>query len=148
MPVQSIGHAVLKVSNMERAEAFYHGVLGLPIATRWDGLGRDMTFFTLGNHHDLAVVAMGDDAPQPPSAGTGLAHVAFKVGDSTDELAQMKRTLDEKGWPVDRAVDHGVTHSLYLRDPDGNGIELYVDVSDAWRQDPREIVATYAPLTI
>ena len=148
MPVQSIGHAVLKVSNMERAEAFYHDVLGLPVATRWDGLGRQMTFFTLGNHHDLAVMAMGDDAPRPTGKSVGLAHVAFKVGDSTEELAEMKRTLDEKGWPVDRAIDHGVTHSLYLSDPDGNGIELYVDVSDAWRRDPHEIVATYEKLTI
>ena len=55
MPIHSIGHAVLKVSNMERAEAFYCGVLGFPVATRWDGLGRDMTFFTLGNQlADLA----------------------------------------------------------------------------------------------
>jgi catechol 2,3-dioxygenase len=148
MPVQSIGHAVLKVSNIERAEAFYCDVLGLPVATRWDGLGRPMTFFTLGNHHDLAIVAMGDDAAPADPRGVGLAHVAFKVGESDEELLEMRAQLERHGWPVDRAVDHGVTHSLYVSDPDGNGIELYVDVDASWRTDPRQIVATYRPLTL
>lgn len=148
MPVQSIGHAVLKVSNLERAEAFYHGVLGLPIATRWDGLGYDMTFFTLGNHHDLAIAAMGDDAPAADPKGVGLAHVAFKVGDTHEELLEMKATVEARGWSIDRAIDHGVTHSLYLHDPDGNGIELYVDVNASWKSDPRQIVATYEKLAL
>lgn len=148
MPVQSIGHAVLKVSNMERAETFYRDVLGFRVATRWDGLGRAMTFFTLGNHHDLAIVAMGDDAPRSDPAGVGLAHVAFKVGDTDEELLDMRAQLATHDWPVDRAIDHGVTHSLYLRDPDGNGIELYVDVNASWRTDPHQIVATYQPLAL
>ena len=148
MPIQSIGHAVLKVSNMAKAEAFYHDVLGLPIATRWDGLGRDMTFFTLGNHHDLAIVAMGDDAKRADVDGVGLAHVAFKVGDTTAELLEMKQAVEGKGWKIDRAINHGVTHSLYLQDPDGNGIELYADVSDSWKGDPTEVVNTYEKLAI
>jgi catechol 2,3-dioxygenase len=148
MPVQSIGHAVLKVRSIERAEAFYTGVLGFPIATRANIRGNDMTFFTLGNHHDLAVVALGEDAPLADPRGVGLAHVAFKVGDSMEELQMMKQQLEERKWSVDRAVDHGVTYSLYLSDPDGNGIELYVDVSDAWKQDPAEIVNTYQTLEV
>lgn len=148
MPLQSIGHAVLKVSNLQRAEHFYCDVLGFRVATRWDGLGRDMTFFTLGNHHDLAIVAMGDDAPAADPRGVGLAHVAFKVGDSDEELLAMKAQLDAHGWAVDRAIDHGVTHSLYVSDPDGNGIELYVDVDARWKDDPREIVATYEKLAL
>ena len=148
MAVLSIGHAVLKVRNVEAAEAFYHGVLGFPIATRWDGLGVPMTFFTLGQHHDLAVVAVGEDAPLADPRGVGLAHVAFKCGNTLAELEEMKAILDAAPWPIDRAIDHGVTKSLYLRDPDGNGIELFVDVSDAWKRDPAELVNTYEPLKI
>jgi catechol 2,3-dioxygenase len=146
MPVKSIGHAVLKVRSIERAEAFYHGVLGMPVAVRWDGLGRDMTFFTLGNHHELAVMAIGDDAEGPSDKDVGLLHLAFCVGDSVEDLAAMRRELEDAGWPIERYVNHGVTWSLYLSDPDGNGIELYADVSDRWRADPAELVNTYEPL--
>ncbi len=144
MRVQQLGHAVLKVRDIGRAEEFYNGVLGLPIAAR---LGTSMTFFTLGNHHDLAVVAVGADAPDAPENAPGLYHVAFKVGDSLDELRAVKRELEDKGVVVDHASDHTVSQSLYLRDPDGNGLELYVDVSDEWRTNP-QAVATIAPLSL
>jgi catechol 2,3-dioxygenase len=148
MGVQSIGHAVLKVRDIATAEAFYHGVLGLPIAVRSDVAGPDMTFFSLNTHHDFAVVAMGADAPSADPRGVGLAHIAFKVGTTTEELEAMKRQVEERGAKIDRAIDHGVTRSLYLRDPDGNGIELFVDVSDAWREDPAALVNTYERLEI
>jgi len=144
MRVQQLGHAVLKVRDIGRAEEFYNGVLGLPIAAR---LGTSMTFFTLGNHHDLAVVAVGADAPDAPDNAPGLFHVAFKVGDSLDELRAVKSELEDKGVVVDHASDHTVSQSLYLRDPDGNGLELYVDVSDEWRTNP-QAVATIAPLSL
>jgi len=144
MRVQQLGHAVLKVRDIGRAEEFYNGVLGLPIAAR---LGTSMTFFTLGNPHDLAVVAVGADAPDAPDNAPGLFHVAFKVGDSLDELRAVKSELEDKGVVVDHASDHTVSQSLYLRDPDGNGLELYVDVSDEWRTNP-QAVATIAPLSL
>ncbi len=139
MPVRSLGHAVLNVRSLDRAEEFYHSVLGLPIATRSDEF--KMTFFTLGNHHDLAVREVGEDAPAPNPKGVGLYHLAFCVGDSLDELRTMKERLEERGVKIDRVIDHNVTGSLYLRDPDGNGIELYVDTSDAWKKDPSTIAA-------
>jgi catechol 2,3-dioxygenase len=144
MRIHQLGHAVLKVRDIGRAEEFYNGVLGLPIAAR---LGTSMTFFTLGNHHDLAVVAVGADAPDAPENAPGLYHVAFKVGDSLDELRAVKNELEDKGVVVDHASDHTVSQSLYLRDPDGNGLELYVDVSDEWRTNP-QAVATIAPLSL
>lgn len=145
MQVQQLGHAVLKVRDLERSEAFYNGVLGMPVAARLDRPG--MTFFTLGNHHDFAVMAVGDDAPEPVAEAPGLLHVAFKVGSSTDELRKVKDELEAAGVTIDRLTDHTVSHSIYLRDPDGNGVELYVDVSDEWRTDP-QAVASIGPLRL
>jgi catechol 2,3-dioxygenase len=145
MPVRSLGHAVLKVRDLERAEQFYHGVLGIPIATRSDKL--KMTFFTLGNHHDFAVLAVGDEAPAPDPKGVGLYHVAFNVGETIDDLRAMKQQLEANGVTIQRVSDHTVSYSLYLNDPDGNGIELYVDADDAWKNEPA-LVATAKPLTI
>lgn len=132
MPVRSLGHAVLKVRNRARAEEFYHDILGMPIATR----NERMTFFTLGNHHDFAVLEVGDDAPLAESNGVGLFHVAFNVGENLDDLRAMKAQLEAHGVAIARQVDHTVSQSLYLTDPDGNGVELYVDTSDVWKDDP------------
>jgi len=146
MQVEQLGHAVLKVRDIERAEGFYNGVLGLPVAARMqDGLG--MTFFTLGNHHDFAVVAVGPDGPEAAADSPGLFHVAFKVGDCLDQLRTVKKELEAAGVPIEMIADHTVSQSIYVRDPDGNGVELYVDTSDVWKTDP-QTVATIAPLDL
>ena len=137
MKVQALGHAVLKVRNQERAEQFYNGVLGIPIAARHERM--PMTFFTLGNHHDLAVLAVGDDAPDAPQNAPGLYHIALKVGDSLEELREVKEHLERSGVTIDRTIDHTVSQSIYLRDPDGNGVELYVDGSDVWKKEPQQV---------
>ena len=145
MKVQSIGHAVLKVRNLDTAEAFYNGVLGMPIATRNEDL--KMTFFTLGNHHDFAVVAVGNEAPRPPRESTGLFHVALKVGDTIEELREVRDHLQANNVKIDAIIDHEVSKAIYLRDPDGNGIELYVDAEETWKEDPSR-VAQGAPLAL
>lgn len=137
MKVRSLGHVVVKVRNQQRAEEFYNGVLGIPIAARHDGM--NMTFFTLGNHHDLAVIATGDDAPDAPRDAPGLFHIALNVGDSLDDLRATKARLEEAGVHIDGVVDHEVSKSIYVRDPDGNGVELYIDASDSWKEDPSRV---------
>ena len=137
MKVQALGHAVLKVRNQEQAEQFYSGVLGIPIAARHETM--PMTFFTLGNHHDLAILAVGDDAPDAPHDAPGLFHIALKVGDTLDDLREVKQHLESAGIKVDRTIDHVVSQSIYLTDPDGNGVELYVDGSDVWKEDPQQV---------
>ena len=144
MKIQSLGHVVLKVRDRKRAEEFYQGLLGIPVCARLES--PPMTFFSLGNHHDFAVVAVGEDAARPPQSATGLAHVAFKIGDSLDELREAKRQLDHAGVRA-APVDHVVTQSLYFQDPDGNTVELYVDSSDAWKEDP-DLVAGASPLEL
>jgi catechol 2,3-dioxygenase len=145
MKVQQLGHVVLKVRDRERSERFYTEVLGLPIAARMDA--PPMTFFTLGNHHDFAILGVGSDAPDAAENGPGLFHVAFKIGDSTDDLRRAKADLEARGIEIAMVADHTVTQSIYFADPDGNAIEVYADTSDVWRTDP-QTVATMAPLAL
>jgi len=132
------GHTFLKVSDRERAERFYCDVLGMEVAARMDA--PPMTFFSLGGHHDFGILGVGD-GPKAEANSPGLFHIAFKVGDSLDELRAAKAELEGAGATVEFAMDHSVTQSIYLHDPDGNMIELFVDVSDAWRDDPDLITA-------
>lgn len=144
MKIQSLGHVVIKVRNQQRAEAFYNRLLGIPIAARYAPLS--MTFFTLGNHHDFAVTAIGDDALEAPENSLGLQHIAFKIGTQIHELRDAKARIEATGLKV-VARDHKVTQSIYFNDPDGNTIELYVDTSDIWKEHP-EAVAQSAPLEL
>jgi catechol 2,3-dioxygenase len=73
--------------------------------------------------------------------------VVFKVGESLDELRAVKKELEAAGVPIDMVADHAVSQSMYVRDPDGNGVELYVDASDVWKTDP-QAVARFAPLDL
>jgi catechol 2,3-dioxygenase len=144
MKIKGLGHVVLRVTDRARAEAFYSGVLGLPVCARFDEGGMKMLFFSLGNHHDFAVMEVGGAAAS--TTGAGLHHVAFKIGDSLDELREAKARLDAAGIATN-PVDHEVTKSLYFEDPDGNGVELYVDASDVWRREPQR-VAQLSPLEL
>lgn len=143
MQIKSLGHVVLKVSNLERSEAFYRDVLGLPVCAHYDQDGLNMAFFSLGNHHDFAIMESGETGD---AENSGLHHVAFKIGSDLDDLKSAKQYLESNGVETD-PIDHVVTQSLYISDPDGNGIELYVDVSDVWKEDPAT-VANIAPLAI
>ena len=144
MKVKSLGHVVLKVSDRKRAEDFYNGLLGLPIVARFEEY--NMSFFSLGNHHDFAVAEVGSDAAHPDKNGIGLEHVAFYIGDTIDDLKAAKAELEAAGIEV-QPVDHDVTKSLYFHDPDGNQLEVYIDVSDKWRRDP-QLIAQATPLEL
>ena len=137
MQVRELGHAVIKVRNRERAEAFYGGVLGMQLAARHETM--PMTFYTLGNHHDLALIEVGEGGPDADPKAPGLYHLAFCVGDTLDELRAVRDELEAAGVEVFAVIDHVVSKSLYLNDPDGNGVELYVDGSDVWKTDPQAV---------
>jgi catechol-2,3-dioxygenase len=142
MQIQSLGHAVIKVRNLKRSERFYNGVLGMPVINRTER----MTFFSFGNHHDFAIAAVGEDAPRPEQNAVGLAHLAFCLGRDFEDLRAAKAQLDTQGIAT-RPIEHGKTYSLYLADPDGNGIELYVDRYEDWRESPVQAPMS-APLAI
>ena len=146
MKISALGHVVLKVTDCARAEAFYGGLLGLPIIARLDEHGYRMTFFSLGNHHDFAVMQVSGEGGRPHETSPGLAHVAFKIGDSLAELREAKERFDAAGVEV-RPFDHEVTKSLYFNDPDGNEVEVYVEASDIWKREPQR-VAQMVPLEL
>lgn len=146
MKIKSLGHVVLRVTDRDRAEKFYGDLLGLPLCARFDQNGMKMAFFTLGNHHDFAVMEVTGEGSSTSETAVGLHHVAFKIGTNLDELREAKVMLEAAGIKPN-PVDHEVTKSLYFEDPDGNGIELYVDASDAWRKEPQR-VAQLMPLDL
>jgi catechol 2,3-dioxygenase len=128
--VQALGHVVLKVRNLQRSEDFYSGTLGMRVISRLSD--PQMTFFALettDNHHDFALLELGSLAPAPAGGATGLAHVAFKVGSSLEEFGLARGLLDASETPVLYEAQRGFSKSVHVLDPDGNEIELYVDIS-------------------
>lgn len=146
--VKHVGHVVLKVRDIERSARFYRDVLGLKEVARAN-FGRPMAFFSTGeNHHDVALLEVGPEAPLPQPGEVGLYHVALVIGTTLDELRAAKAHLEAHGYTRLRLTDHKVTQSIYLDDPDGNGVELYVNADPTiWREDPSR-VATVGPLTL
>jgi catechol 2,3-dioxygenase len=121
-----LGHVTLRVTDVERSEAFYRDVLGLAVGERRPGRA---TFFTRGEqHHDLAVFAPGEDVPPDPPGPPGLGHFALKLPD----FGQFKAAYQHckaNGVQVYRVENYPNSRSFYIKDPDGIGIEIYCDGS-------------------
>lgn len=142
-----IGHVHLRVADLDRAVAFYEGVLGFPVQARMAGaafLGAD------GYHHHIALNTWGSaGSPPAPRGHPGLFHAAILYPDRAS-LARAVRRVLEAGVPLSGASDHGVSEAVYLDDPDGNGLELYADRPRAeWpRGADGRIAMTLAPLDV
>jgi catechol 2,3-dioxygenase len=142
-PRVGIGHVHLKVADLDRALAFYRDVLGFEVTQR---VGAQAAFLSAGGyHHHLGLNTWESRGGSPPPPGTtGLYHVAILYPDRAT-LGDALRRLVVANWPLDGASDHGVSEALYLRDPDGNGVELYRDRPEAeW---PRNADGTLAMTT-
>jgi len=152
MQVKELGHAVLYVRDLETSRHFYGDVLGfqeigggppgMPAVAFNSSSGR--------THHELLLIEVGTDAaPIPAGRRVGLYHLGLKVGETDDELRDVLSELQAAGVAVVGASDHTVTHSLYIQDPDGNELELYIDVQpELWRDDPSTVLAPVRPLRI
>ena len=147
-PTIRIGHIHLKVADLNRALGFYRDVLGFEV-TQTDG--RSYAFLSAGGyHHHIGLNTWESRGGSPPAPGTtGLYHVAI-LYPTRHDLADALRRLRENSWPLDGASDHGVSEALYLRDPDGNGVELYRDREESeWpRSEAGDLAMFSRPLDL
>jgi catechol 2,3-dioxygenase len=134
-----LGHVVFYVKNLEQSLAFYRDLLGFKEVGRI--FNEAAAALTSGRtHHELLLIQVGD-APGPPSGRRrGLYHIGIKVGDGLDELRAAKQDLERAGVAIDGMSDHTVSQSLYLHDPDGNEVEIYVDADESiWKNSPAAV---------
>ena len=147
-PETRVGHVHLKVTDLEQSIAFYSGVMGFEVMQRY---GPDAAFLSAGGyHHHIGLNTWHSKGAGPaPERAAGLYHAAFVFPDRASMAATLKQVLDD-GTPLDGAADHGVSEAVYFRDPDGNGIELYVDRDPAdWpRTEDGTLRMVNAPLDV
>lgn len=148
MKAHYLGHVVFYVKELERSLAFYRDLLGFKEVGRI--FGGAATALTSGRtHHELLLIEVGE-APAPPRGRRlGLYHIGIKIGDGLEELRAAKRELGQAGVPISGMSDHTVSQSLYLHDPDGNEVELYVDADEAiWKRNPAAVLSPVKPLVL
>ena len=146
MQAHYLGHVVFYVRDLQRSLAFYRDLLGFKEVGRiFNGAAAALT--SGRTHHELLLIQVGD-APGPAQGRRrGLYHIGIKVGDSLDELRSAKQELEQAGVTIEGMSDHTVSQSLYLRDPDGNEVEVYVDGDESvWKRDPAAVVSPIKPL--
>ncbi len=154
MQVKELGHLVLYVRNLERSVAFYRDVLGWRmVSPDADEIGVPAAGFAAPSgrtHHELLLIEVGEDAASlPPGRRVGLYHFGLKVGDTDEELSEAFEQVKKAGTTVVGASDHTVTHSLYVLDPDGNEVELYIDVPGVdWQHHPELLMSPIKPLRL
>ena len=148
MEVKELGHVVLYVRELDRSRRFYRDVLGWKEIA---GIPGQMALFSSGRtHHELLLIEVGEDAqPIPRGRRVGMYHFGLKIGDSDDDLRRALSELIDAGVNVVGTADHNVSHSIYITDPDGNEIELYIDVQpEVWRDNPEAVMAPVKPLRL
>lgn len=148
MKAHYLGHVVFYVRDLERSLRFYRDLLGFREVGRiFNGAAAALT--SGRTHHELLLIQVGDAPGPPPGPRRGLYHIGIKVGDSLEELRAAKRELEAAGFAIEGMSDHTVSQSLYLRDPDGNEVEIYVDAdASLWNRDPGAVLSPIKPLRL
>jgi len=148
MEIKELGHLVLYVKDIKKSAEFYREILNFKQVFPDQDTDSNFAVFSSGRtHHELLLIEVGPNAKEPPRGlRTGLYHFGLKIGNSDQELKDALKILLDNNVEIVGMSDHYVTHSIYLKDPDGNEIELYVDVNDGWKKDPSLIMSPIKPL--
>jgi len=143
-----LGHVVYYVRSLETSIGFYRDAVGLRLGgTLFNGRAALLTGGR--THHELLLIEVGDAAGPPAGKRIGLYHVGWKIGDSLDDLRKARDRILQRGYTIDGQSDHTVSQSLYLRDPDGNEVELFVDnPAFDWKRDDSWMEAPVKPLLL
>jgi len=140
MKVKYLGHVALYVRDIERSLEFYRDLAGFEEVGRLFG-GKAAALTSGRTHHELLLLEIGASAPVIPQKQPGLYHLGFKIGDSLEELKAARKDLEDKGVSIEGQSDHVVSQSLYVKDPDGNDVEFYVDADpEIWKNDPSAVL--------
>jgi catechol 2,3-dioxygenase len=123
---ERIAHLVLKVRDLETSKKFYTEILGMQVMKHVPEIKAVFLSFNGRDHHEIALFEIGQNAEAPRGNQTGMLHVAFRLRNEEDLMAAYKE-LKEKEVPVSFTVNHGVSKSVYFRDPDNNELEVYTD---------------------
>jgi catechol 2,3-dioxygenase len=146
--VTELGHVVFYVRDLSQSLDFYTRAVGLELQGTVFG-GRAALLSGGRTHHELLLIQVGEAQGPPQGRRIGLYHVGWKIGDSLDALRRARTRIEEMGYCIDALSDHGVSQSLYLHDPDGNEVELYVDNPAVdWRRDKSWMAAPVKPLDL
>ena len=148
MEVKELGHLVLYVRDLERSRTFYRDIIGWREIA---GSGEGVAMFSAGRtHHELLLIEVGASAQAiPEGRRVGLYHFGLKIGETDDELREAVERLQQARVQISGSADHGVTHSVYLLDPDGNELEIYIDVQpELWHDNPEAVLAPTKPLRL
>jgi len=143
-----LGHVVYYVKNLEDSLKFYHEAVGLEVSGKIFN-GRAALLTGGRTHHELLLIQVGEAIGPLAGKRIGLYHVGWKIGESLQELRHTRDSILEQGYQIDGLSDHTVSQSIYLRDPDGNEVELFVDdPSFDWENDTSWMAAPVKPLVL
>ena len=143
-----LGHVVYYVRNLEASLKFYHEAVGLGVSGK---IFRDRAALLTGGrtHHELLLIEVGEATGPLAGKRIGLYHVGWKIGESLDDLKQARDRIREQGYAIEGLSDHTISQSLYLRDPDGNEVELFVDnPAFDWKSDTSWMAVPVKPLML
>ena len=147
MKAQFLGHVVFYVKDMEKSLDFYNKLIGFKIVGSFQKPFKATALSSGRTHHELLLIEVGQ-APKPPKGNRlGLYHIGIKVGDSLNELSSVKKELINARVVIAGMSDHTVSQSIYIEDPDGNEVELYVDDNSInWKDEPELVMSPIKPL--
>ena len=145
MQIKELGHVVLYVRDIKQSADFYRDTLGFQELFREEQIAANSGGRT---HHELLLIEVGGNKKTEKQIEPGLYHIGFKIGDGHEAIEEVWKELKEKNVTIVGTGDHTITHSIYILDPDGNELELYADMGDDWKKDPKAILTTTKPLNL